>query len=229
MLPTVRMAPNLHVNKSRPPAVKCAVQAQVQLRPITNASSSTRSFVGECEVIRIWASSSDAVSPDSAHGLCVAVPKPRDAQLREDKIVLPTVSLPGDDCGAHEQLSSLRRRLKRLKTEQPCRKERVQRRRKLTKGPSEFREDRIDQPWDILSQLYLRPDYLYRSLRSEISSSAKRRHLPSRAGASARNATSPCAWRRTVCIRPSASKLYKHAFPYCLIPAGYISDWSSTS
>ena len=25
--------------------------------------------------------------------------------------------------------------------------ERVQRRRKLTKGPSEFREDRIDQPW----------------------------------------------------------------------------------
>ena len=29
--------------------------------------------------------------------------------------------------------------------------ERVQRRRKLTKGPSEFREDRIDQPLDILS------------------------------------------------------------------------------
>jgi hypothetical protein len=29
--------------------------------------------------------------------------------------------------------------------------ERVQRRRKLTKGPSEFREDRIDQPGDMLS------------------------------------------------------------------------------
>lgn len=29
--------------------------------------------------------------------------------------------------------------------------ERVQRRRKLTKGPSEFREDRIDQPGNVLS------------------------------------------------------------------------------
>jgi hypothetical protein len=34
--------------------------------------------------------------------------------------------------------------------------ERAQRRRKLTKGPSEFREDRIDQPGEILSQLDLR-------------------------------------------------------------------------